>query len=208
MAYILIFITAIFVNNVVLSQFLGICPFLGVSKKVETATGRGAAVAFVLTIATIVTYLIQTLLLEPFDLVYLQTIAFILVIAALVQMVEIVLKKVSPSLYQALGVFLPLITTNCCILGVAIQVAQGTYAHTGIGEAGLLTGVVYALSTALGFALAMVVFAGIREQLARVAIPKALQGMSIALITAGLLAMAFMGFSGVDKGLATLFGLN
>ncbi len=208
MAYILIFITAIFVNNVVLSQFLGICPFLGVSKKVETATGMGAAVAFVLTIATIVTYLIQTLILVPNDLVYLQTIAFILVIAALVQMVEIILKKVSPSLYQALGVFLPLITTNCCILGVAILVAQGTYAHTGIEEAGLLTGVVYALSTALGFALAMVVFAGIREQLGRVAIPKALQGMSIALVTAGLLALAFMGFSGVDKGLATLFGLN
>lgn len=207
MAYILIFITAIFVNNVVLSQFLGICPFLGVSKKVETATGMGAAVAFVLTIATIVTYLIQTLILVPNDLVYLQTIAFILVIAALVQMVEIILKKVSPSLYQALGVFLPLITTNCCILGVAIQVAQGTYAHTGIEKAGLFSGVVYALSTALGFALAMVVFAGIREQLARVAIPKALQGMSIALVTAGLLAMAFMGFSGVDKGLATLFGL-
>jgi len=208
MAYILIFITAIFVNNVVLSQFLGICPFLGVSKKVETATGMGAAVAFVLTIATIVTYLIQTLLLVPNDLVYLQTIAFILVIAALVQMVEIILKKVSPSLYQALGVFLPLITTNCCILGVAIQVAQGTYAHKGIEDAGLLSGVVYALSTALGFALAMVVFAGIREQLSRVAIPKAMQGMSIALVTAGLLAMAFMGFSGVDKGLATLFGLN
>lgn len=208
MAYILIFITAIFVNNVVLSQFLGICPFLGVSKKVETATGMGAAVAFVLTIATIVTYLIQTLILVPNDLVYLQTIAFILVIAALVQMVEIILKKVSPSLYQALGVFLPLITTNCCILGVAIQVAQGTYAHTGTEEAGLFSGVVYALSTALGFALAMVVFAGIREQLARVAIPKALQGMSIALVTAGLLAMAFMGFSGVDKGLATLFGLS
>lgn len=208
MAYILIFITAIFVNNVVLSQFLGICPFLGVSKKVETATGMGAAVAFVLTIATIVTYLIQTLLLVPNDLVYLQTIAFILVIAALVQMVEIILKKVSPSLYQALGVFLPLITTNCCILGVAIQVAQGTYAHKGIEDAGLLAGVVYALSTALGFALAMVVFAGIREQLSRVAIPKALQGMSIALVTAGLLAMAFMGFSGVDKGLATLFGLS
>ncbi|MBQ0060751.1 MAG: electron transport complex subunit RsxA, partial [Bacteroidales bacterium] len=127
MAYILIFITAIFVNNVVLSQFLGICPFLGVSKKVDTAMGMGAAVAFVLTIATIVTYLIQIYVLQEFNLVYLQTIAFILVIAALVQMVEIVLKKVSPSLYQALGVFLPLITTNCCILGVAIQVAQGTY---------------------------------------------------------------------------------
>ena len=128
MAYILIFITAIFVNNIVLSQFLGICPFLGVSKKVETACGMGAAVAFVLTIATIVTYLIQIYVLEAFGLEYLQTIAFILVIAALVQMVEIILKKVSPSLYQALGVFLPLITTNCCILAVAILVANGTYA--------------------------------------------------------------------------------
>ena len=196
MAYFLIFVTAIFVNNIVLSQFLGICPFLGVSKKVETATGMGAAVAFVLTIATIVTYGIQKLVLEPFDLVYLQTIAFILVIAALVQMVEIVLKKVSPALYQALGVFLPLITTNCCILGVAILVANGTYATQGL-EPSLLTGVIFAVSTAIGFALALVVFAGIREQLALMEIPKGMQGMSIALVTAGLLAMAFMGFSGV-----------
>ena len=206
MAYILIFITAIFVNNIVLSQFLGICPFLGVSKKVETATGMGAAVAFVLTIATIVTYGIQTLVLEPFDLVYLQTIAFILVIAALVQMVEIVLKKVSPALYQALGVFLPLITTTCCILGVAILVANGTYAAQGL-EPSLLSGVVFAVSTAIGFALALVVFAGIREQLALMNVPKGMQGMSIALVTAGLLAMAFMGFSGVDNGLSKLFGL-
>ena len=199
MEYILIFITAIFVNNVVLSQFLGICPFLGVSKKVETATGMGAAVAFVLVIATIVTYLIQHYVLNPFGLQYLQTIAFILVIAALVQMVEIVLKKVSPSLYQALGVFLPLITTNCCILGVAILVIQNDY--------DLLTGVIYAFATAIGFALAMVLFAGIREQLSLVNIPKGMDGMAIALVTAGLLAMAFMGFSGVDKGLATLFGV-
>ncbi|MBQ1908872.1 MAG: electron transport complex protein RnfA [Bacteroidaceae bacterium] len=206
MAYFLIFVTAIFVNNIVLSQFLGICPFLGVSKKVETATGMGAAVAFVLTIATIVTYGIQKLVLEPFDLVYLQTIAFILVIAALVQMVEIVLKKVSPALYQALGVFLPLITTNCCILGVAILVANGTYATQGL-EPSLLTGVIFAVSTAIGFALALVVFAGIREQLALMEIPKGMQGMSIALVTAGLLAMAFMGFSGVDNGLSKLFGL-
>lgn len=206
MAYILIFITAIFVNNVVLSQFLGICPFLGVSKKVETAAGMGAAVAFVLTIATIVTYLIQKYVLEANGLEYLQTIAFILVIAALVQMVEIVLKKASPALYQALGVFLPLITTNCCILGVAILVANGTYASYGV-EPNLLTGVVYAFSTALGFALAMILFAGIREQLAMVNIPKGMQGMSIALVTAGLLAMAFMGFSGVDGGLKLLFGL-
>ena len=206
MAYFLIFVTAIFVNNIVLSQFLGICPFLGVSKKVDTATGMGAAVAFVLTIATIVTYGIQKLVLEPFDLVYLQTIAFILVIAALVQMVEIVLKKVSPALYQALGVFLPLITTNCCILGVAILVANGTYATQGL-EPSLLTGVIFAVSTAIGFALALVVFAGIREQLALMEIPKGMQGMSIALVTAGLLAMAFMGFSGVDNGLSKLFGL-
>ena len=199
MEYILIFITAIFVNNVVLSQFLGICPFLGVSKKVETATGMGAAVTFVLVIATIVTYLIQHYVLNPFGLQYLQTIAFILVIAALVQMVEIVLKKVSPALYQALGVFLPLITTNCCILGVAILVIQNDF--------DLLTGVIYAFATALGFALAMILFAGIREQLSLVNIPKGMDGMAIALVTAGLLAMAFMGFSGVDKGLANLFGI-
>ena len=206
MAYILIFITAIFVNNIVLSQFLGICPFLGVSKKVDSALGMGAAVAFVLTLATIVTYLIQKYVLEAFGLEYLQTIAFILVIAALVQMVEIILKKSAPALYQALGVFLPLITTNCCILGVAILVAQGTYATQGL-DPNLLTGVVFALSTALGFALALVVFAGIREQLSMMDVPKGMQGMSIALVTAGLLAMAFMGFSGVDNGLKALFGL-
>ena len=206
MAYILIFITAVFVNNIVLSQFLGICPFLGVSKKVDSALGMGAAVAFVLTLATIVTYLLQIYVLKAFDLEYLQTIAFILVIAALVQMVEIILKKSAPALYQALGVFLPLITTNCCILGVAILVANGTYATQGL-EPNLLTGVVFAISTAVGFALALVVFAGIREQLSMMDVPKGLQGMSIALITAGLLAMAFMGFSGVDNGLKTLFGL-
>ena len=196
MAYILIFITAIFVNNIVLSQFLGICPFLGVSKKVDSAIGMGAAVAFVLTLATIVTYLIQKYVLEAFGLEYLQTIAFILVIAALVQMVEIILKKSAPALYQALGVFLPLITTNCCILGVAILVANGTYASQGL-EPNLLTGVVFALSTAIGFALALVVFAGIREQLSMYKLPKAMEGTPIALLTAGLLAMAFMGFSGV-----------
>ena len=199
MEYILIFITAIFVNNIVLSQFLGICPFLGVSKKVETAMGMGAAVAFVLVLATIVTYMIQKLVLDAFGLGYLQTIAFILVIAALVQMVEIILKKVSPALYQALGVFLPLITTNCCILGVAILVIQNDF--------DLLTGVIYAFATAIGFALAMILFAGIREQLSLVNIPKGMDGMAIALVTAGLLAMAFMGFSGVDKGLAALFGI-
>ena len=180
-------VTYAIINNVVLSQFLGICPFLGVSKKTETAAGMGAAVAFVLTIATIVTYLIQIYVLDANGLGYLQTITFILVIAALVQMVEIVLKKVSPALYQALGVFLPLITTNCCILGVAILVIQKQY--------DLLTGVVYAFSTALGFALALIVFAGIREQLSLVNVPKGMQGMSIALVVAGLLAMAFMGFN-------------
>ncbi|MCF0198587.1 MAG: RnfABCDGE type electron transport complex subunit A [Bacteroidaceae bacterium] len=204
MAYILIFITAIFVNNIVLSQFLGICPFLGVSKKVETAMGMGAAVAFVLTFATVVTYLIQKFVLEPFALQYMQTIAFILVIAALVQMVEIVLKKVSPALYQALGVFLPLITTNCCILGVAILVAQGTYDAAGL-EPTLLSGVWFALCTSLGFALALIVFAGIREHLSTMAIPKGMQGMAIALVIAGLLAMAFMGFSGVNNGLAAIW---
>ena len=189
MEYILIFISAIFVNNIVLSQFLGICPFLGVSKKVETAMGMSAAVAFVLTIATIVTFLIQKFVLDAFGLGYLQTITFILVIAGLVQMVEIILKKVSPSLYQALGVFLPLITTNCCILGVAILVIQKDF--------DLLTGVVYAFSTAIGFGLALVLFAGLREQMSLVKVPKGMQGTPIALITAGLLAMAFRGFSGV-----------
>ncbi len=205
MAYLLIFFSAIFVNNIVFSQFLGICPFLGVSKKVDTALGMSAAVAFVLTIATIVTYLIQILLVK-YDLVYLQTIAFILVIAALVQMVEIILKKVSPALYQALGVFLPLITTNCAILGVAILVAQNTYNTQGL-EPNLLTGVIFAVSTALGFGLALTIFAAIREQLAMMEVPKGMQGMPIALVVAGLLAMAFMGFGGVDNGLAQVFGL-
>ena len=153
--------------------------------------GMSAGVAFVLTIATIVTFLIQKFVLDAFDLGYLQTITFILVIAALVQMVEIILKKVSPSLYQALGVFLPLITTNCCILGVAILVIQKDY--------DLLTGVVYAFSTAIGFGLALTLFAGLREQMSLVNIPKGMKGTPIALITAGLLAMAFMGFSGVVK---------
>ena len=191
MEYLLIFIYAIFVNNVVLAQFLGICPFLDVSKKVDTALSMSAAVAFVLTLATIVTFLIQHYVLNVFDLQYLQTITFILVIAALVQMVEIILKKVSPALYQALGVFLPLITTNCCVLGVAILVIQKDY--------DLLTGVVYAFSTAIGFGLALTVFAGMREQLSLVKVPKGMQGTPITLITAGLLAMAFMGFSGVVK---------
>ncbi|MBO6216655.1 MAG: electron transport complex subunit RsxA [Prevotella sp.] len=200
MEYLLIFISAIFVNNIIFSQFLGICPFLGVSKKVETSMGMGAAVAFVMTLATIVTWLVQHYLLNPFNLGYLQTLSFILVIAALVQMVEIILKKVSPALYQALGIFLPLITTNCAVLGVAILVIQKDY--------NLFQGVVYAISTAIGFALAMVLFAGLREQLALVKIPKGMAGTSIVLVTAGLLALAFMGFSGLEGGLAQLFGLN
>lgn len=189
MEYIIIFIAAVFVNNIVLAQFLGVCPFLGVSKKVDTAIGMGAAVMFVLTIATIVTFLIQKTILDPYRLEFMQTISYILVIAALVQMVEIVLKKVSPALYQALGVFLPLITTNCCILGVAILVIQK--------EFNLIQSVVYAISTAIGFALALIIFAGIREQLAMTRVPESMRGTPIALITAGLLAMAFMGFSGI-----------
>ena len=200
MEYILIFISAIFVNNIILSQFLGICPFLGVSKKVDTALGMGAAVAFVLTLATVVTYLLQIYVLNPFGLQYLQTLSFILVIAALVQMVEIVLKKVSPALYQALGIFLPLITTNCAVLGVAILVIQKDFS--------LVHSIVYAFSTAIGFALAMVVFAGLREQLSLVRIPEGMQGMAIVLVTAGLLSLAFMGFSGVDGGLRVVFGLE
>ena len=200
LSLILIIITAIFVNNVVLAQFLGICPFLGVSKKVDTASGMGMAVTAVLVVATIVTYLIQVYVLNEFGLEYLQTIAFILVIAALVQMIEIILKKTMPALYQALGVFLPLITTNCCILGVAILVIQKDY--------DLLEGVIYALSTGIGFLLAMVLFAGLREQLDLVDVPKSFEGVPIAFVTAALLAMAFMGFSGVDGGLKILFGLQ
>jgi len=196
MLYFLIFISAIFVNNIVLSQFLGICPFLGVSKKIDTALGMGAAVTFVLTLATIVTYLLQKLLVL-WHIEFLQTILFILVIAALVQMIEIILKKISPSLYEALGVFLPLITTNCCILGVAILVANGTNKLPVGLDHNLLTGTLFAFATAIGFALALVIFAGLREQLSMNKIPKAMQGTPIALLTAGLLAMAFMGFSGV-----------
>ena len=200
MEFILIFISAIFVNNIVLSQFLGICPFLGVSKKVSTALGMSAAVAFVLTLATIVTYLVQKGVLDPLGLQYLQTIAFILVIAALVQMVEIVMKKVSPALYQALGIFLPLITTNCAVLGVAILVIQKDFS--------LLESVVYAFSTAIGYGLALTVFAGLREQLEMVNVPKGMKGVAITMVTAGLLSLAFMGFSGVDGGLKTVFGLE
>lgn len=189
--YILIFISAVFVNNIVLSQFLGICPFLGVSKKIDTALGMSGAVAFVMTIATIFTYIVQKTVLEPFNIGFLQTITYILIIAALVQLVEIILKKVSPALYQALGVFLPLITTNCTILGVAILVIQKNM--------NMLESVVFAISTAIGFGLALVLFAGIREQLSMTKLPKGMDGTPISLLTAGLLALAFMGFSGIVK---------
>lgn len=191
MEYIGIIIVAIFVNNIVYAQFLGICPFLGVSKKVDTAIGMSAAVTFVLTIATLVTFLLYKGVLEAFNLQYLQTITYILVIAALVQMVEIILKKISPSLYQALGVFLPLITTNCAILGVALLVIQKDF--------NLLQSVVYAIATSIGFGLALIIFSGVREQLSLTRVPKAMEGMPIALITAGIIAMAFMGFSGIDQ---------
>ena len=187
--YFAIIIGAIFVNNVVLAQFLGICPFLGVSSKVETSMGMGAAVTFVMALSAVVTWLIQNYILVPLGIEYMQTIVFILVIAALVQMVEIVLKKVSPSLYQALGIFLPLITTNCAVLGVAIPMIQKEFS--------LLQGVAYNVATALGFALALVIFAGWRERIEFEEAPKAFQGVPIALITASILAMAFMGFSGL-----------
>ena len=189
MNYLVIIIGAVLVNNIVLMQFLGICPFLGVSKKVSTGVGMTGAVAFVMILATIVTYLIQHYILEKLGLGYLQTIAFILVIASLVQMVEIILKKVSPALYQALGIFLPLITTNCAILGVAILTIQK--------EFNLLEGVVFSISHAIGFGLALILFAGIREHLDLQDVPKGLKGTPIALIAAGILAMAFMGFSGL-----------
>lgn len=189
MEYLIIIISAVFVNNIVLSQFLGICPFLGVSNKVSTATGMSAAVVFVITLSTLVTYLLHYYVLVPLGIEFMMTIVFILVIAALVQMVEIILKKISPSLYQALGIFLPLITTNCAVLGVAILMIQK--------EFNLLQSVTYSVSTALGFGLALVIFAGIRERLELDGVPAALKGTPIALITAAILAMAFMGFSGL-----------
>ena len=198
MEYLLIIISAIFVNNIVLAQFLGICPFLGVSSKLSTATGMSGAVCFVITLATIVTWLINNYLLIPLGLGFLQTIAFILVIAALVQTVEIVLKKISPSLYQALGIFLPLITTNCAVLGVAINVVSKEFAFG--GEAHLLSfgeSVVYAFATSLGYGLAMILFAGLREQLAGNSVPASFKGLPIAMITVGIMAMAFLGFSGI-----------
>lgn len=189
MNYLVIIIGAILVNNIVLMQFLGVCPFLGVSKRISTAIGMTGAVAFVMVLATIVTYLIQKYILDSFGLAFLQTIAFILVIASLVQMVEIILKKVSPPMYQALGIFLPLITTNCAILGVAILTVQY--------EFNLVEGVVFSISHAIGFGLALILFAGIREHLDLQNVPKGLKGTPIALIAAGILAMAFMGFSGL-----------
>ena len=198
MEYLLIIISAIFVNNILLSQFLGICPFLGVSNKLSTAVGMSGAVCFVITLATVVTYLLNQYLLVPFGLTFLQTISFILVIAALVQMVEIILKRISPSLYQALGIFLPLITTNCAVLGVAITVVTkeftfgGAPAMLNLGQA-----TVYAAATALGYGLAMCLFAGLREHLSMNDVPKPFKGLPIALITAGIMAMAFLGFSGI-----------
>lgn len=197
MEYIILIISAVFVNNVVLSQFLGICPFLGVSNKVSTAIGMSGAVAFVMAIATLVTYLLQQLLIA-LHIEFMQTLVFILVIAALVQMVEIVLKKISPALYQALGIFLPLITTNCCVLGVAIMLVTKEFTFGDqVQMLNLVQSVVYATACAVGFGLAMVIFAGIREQLELSEVPKAFRGVPIALVTAGILAMAFMGFSGL-----------
>lgn len=189
MEYILLIISAIFVNNVVLAQFLGVCPFLGVSNKVSTAMGMGAAVVFVIVLATMVTYIIHVYVLIPLGITFMQTITFILVIAALVQMVEIILKKISQPLYQSLGIFLPLITTNCAVLGVAILVIKKDY--------NLLEGVVYGGATAIGFGLALVIMAGIREQLELADIPSGMKGVPISLVTAGILALAFMGFAGL-----------
>lgn len=188
MEYFIIIISSIFINNIVLSQILGICPFLGVSSKVNTAAGMGAAVTFVMAINSIVVYFLQKLLVA-WNIEFMQTIVFILVIATLVQMVEIILKKLSPSLYQALGVFLPLITTNCAVLGVAITMTQKDY--------NLLEGFVYSVSIAIGFALALVLMAGIRERLELCDLPKGVKGVPVALIIAAILAMSFMGFSGL-----------
>jgi electron transport complex protein RnfA len=190
MEYILIFIAAVFVNNIVLSQFLGICPFLGVSNKVSTSVGMSGAVLFVMTLATLTTYLLHQYVLVPAGLDYLRTISFILVIAALVQMVEIILKKVSPPLYQALGVFLPLITTNCAVLGVAILAL-------GLESGSLVKAVFFAIANSIGFALALIVFASIREQLELADIPKGMKGIPINLLVAGLLSLAFLGFTGL-----------
>lgn len=187
--YLAIIFSAILVHNIVFAQFLGICPFIGVSKNLPSALGMGAAVTFVMAVATAVTWLLQHYVLMPLGLVYIQTIAFILVIAVLVQMLEIVMKKTSPGLYAALGVFLPLITTNCAVLGIAIIVAQKDF--------GFVYSLVYAVATALGFALALTIMAGIRSQLELADVPRPMRGVPVALITAGILAMAFMGFAGI-----------
>jgi electron transport complex protein RnfA len=186
-----IVILALVVNNVVLAQFLGICPFLGVSNKVQTSLGMGGAVIFVMALANLVTYLIQVYILNPLHIEFMQTITFILIIAFLVQVVEIILKKSAPSLYQALGIYLPLITTNCAVLGIAILAVRKNY--------NLVTSVVYASSIAAGFTLALILMAGIREQLELTGIPKGMKGFPIALITAGLLSLAFMGFANLVK---------
>jgi len=191
MEYILLIISAVFINNVVLAQFLGVCPFLGVSNKVDTALGMTGAVVFVIVLATMVTYLIQVYVLKALGIEFMQTITYILVIAFLVQMVEIILKKISQPLYQALGIFLPLITTNCAVLGVAILVIKKNY--------NLLESVVFSAATAIGFGLALVILAGIREQLELVNVPKGMKGVPVSLITAGILALAFMGFTGIVK---------
>jgi electron transport complex protein RnfA len=191
MEYVLIIIAAVFVSNIVLNQFLGICPFIGVSSKVETAIGMTGAVTFVMVIATLVTYLIYYSVLVPMDLTYMRTITFILVIASLVQLVEIILKKISPPLYQALGIFLPLITTNCAVLGVAVLAVQKDF--------NLLESTVYAIGNAVGFGLALITFSGIREQLDLLQVPARMKGVPIAFIVAGLMALAFMGFAGIVK---------
>lgn len=188
----LILVGAVFVNNFVLARFLGICPFLGVSKKVETALGMGMAVTFVMTIAAVVTWFVQYFVLIPFGIEYLQTIAFILIVASLVQMVEMVVQKTSPALYQALGIFLPLITTNCAVLGLAVLNIQKGYSF--------VESIVFAIGAALGFTLAMVLFAGLRERIDLCPVPRSFRGTAIALVTAGLLSLAFMGFAGLVKG--------
>ncbi|NBK90755.1 RnfABCDGE type electron transport complex subunit A [bacterium 1XD21-13] len=193
----MILVGAAFVNNVVLSQFFGLCPFLGVSKQVKTAASMGAAVIFVITISSAVASLIYDFILVRFHLEYLQTIVFILVIAALVQLVEMFLKKASPGLYQALGVYLPLITTNCAVLGVVLQNVQKEYVFTGMGWNALLVSVVNGFGTALGFTIAIIIMAGIRERIAYNDIPKPFQGAPIVLLVACLMAIAFFGFSGL-----------
>jgi electron transport complex protein RnfA len=191
MEYILIIIGAVFVNNIVLAQFLGICPYMGVSSRVSTSIGMSGAVMFVMTLATIVTFLIYNYILVPFNITFLQTISYILVISSLVQMVEIILKKVSPALFQALGIFLPLITTNCAILGVTLLAVREDYGFS------LMEGIVFAIANALGFALTIILFAGIREHLDLMDVPKGMRGAPAALVVAGILALAFMGFAGL-----------